>query len=181
MNNQPNSGVTDINEIMRMGENSRSDDASVVNDILQEISNDKQVHLQVQQQQQQQQQQQAQQTQQTQQAQQAQQAQQQAHIQMRAQQEALEDLVIQNRKKDEILRQMSEKNSEINDNTNDKTMDLLTEFKPTLIIFSIITVLTLPVINKFICTSIGIEENTIYSILRTFIISVIFFLLNKFI
>ena len=184
MNNQQNSGVTDINEIMRQGINSKSDDISVVNDILSEISAEKQGQLQSGQQvtlQQQQQQQQQQQEMEQKQRMMIQQQAQKQHEQMIAQQNALEDLVKSNQQKDEILRQMSKENNNKIDNKTNISLDLLNEFKPTIVLFSIILVLTLPVINKFICTSIGIEENTIYSVLRCFIISVIFFLINKFV
>ena len=183
MNNPQNSdqGITGIDELRRMG---NSDiDNSTVDSIMAEISQEKKneeliqtTALQQNNQHQLQQQQ-------------EQHRQMNAHIQ--SQQLAIENLVKQNKYKDNILSQLKNNNNDNNGNNDmdnkldDKIStkyDLLSEFKPTLILFSIIIVLTLPVINTFICKSIGIEaDNTIFSILRCFIISVIFFLMNKFI
>ena len=44
----PNSGVTDIQELMRMGVNSNNSDVSAVDEILAEIGSEKQQQLQVQ-------------------------------------------------------------------------------------------------------------------------------------
>ena len=102
--------------------------------------------------------------------------------QLQAQQQQLQQLSMMNREKDLAIQQLQNSdNSENSDNSVEKSVDLLTEFKPTIILFSLVLILTLPVLNKFICKSIGIEENTIFSILRTFIIAIIFFLINKFV
>jgi len=187
MNNTQNSdqGMTGIDELLRMGENSNIDN-STVDSIMAEISQEKKNEELVQATQQQQQ---NNQNHIQQQQQQEQHRQMNAHIQ--SQQLAIENLVKQNKYKDNILSQLKNNNNDNNGNNDmdnkldDKIStkyDLLSEFKPTLILFSIIIVLTLPVINTFICKSIGIEaDNTIFSILRCFIISVIFFLMNKFI
>lgn len=101
--------------------------------------------------------------------------------QLQAQQQQLQELSMMNRQKDLVIQQLQNSdNSDNSDNSVEKSVDLLTEFKPTIILFSLVLVLTLPVLNKFVCKSIGIEENTIFSILRTFIIAIIFFLINKF-
>ena len=92
------------------------------------------------------------------------------------QQSALENLIHQNQHKDKLLQEMSNQNENKNDNIN-----LLYEFKDSLIIFSLLIVLTQPIINNYIVKMLGIEYNTIYAILRTFIITIIFFLINKFI
>lgn len=102
--------------------------------------------------------------------------------QLQHQQQQLEQLSMMNRQKDLVIQQIQNNdNSDNSDNSVEKSVDLLTEFKPTIILFSLVLILTLPVLNKFICKSIGIEENTIFSILRTFIIAIIFFLINKFV
>jgi len=174
---QPNSGVTDIQELMRMGANSNNSDISEVDSILAEIGNEKQ---------QQQQQLQVQQAQMQQQAQIQQQAQMQQHAhqqQAQAQQRMMinrqEELERANMEKDRMLRQMATEQKI--ENTNNINYDILNEMKPTIIVFIVVMIMTLPFINKFMCNSMGIEENAIYSILRTFIICVIFFLINKFV
>ena len=102
--------------------------------------------------------------------------------QLQAQQQQLQQLSMMNREKDLVIQKLqSSDNLDNSDSSVDKSVDLLTEFKPTIILFSLVLILTLPVLNKFICKSIGIEENTVFSILRTFIISIIFFLINKFV
>jgi len=169
-NQQPNSGVTDIQELMRMGSNSNNSDISEVDSILAEIGNEKQ----------QQQQLQVQQAQMQQQAQIQQQAQQQqAQAQQRMMINRQEELERANMEKDRMLRQMATEQKI--ENTNNINYDILNEMKPTIIVFIVVMIMTLPVINKFMCNSMGIEENAIYSILRTFIICVIFFLINKFV
>jgi len=178
--NQSEQGITGIDELLRLGTSGSDMDNSTVDSIMAEISQEKKNEELVQATQQQQQ------NNQHHIQQQEQHRQMNAHIQ--SQQLAIENLVKQNKYKDNILSQLKNNNNDNNDN-NDKLddkistkYDLLSEFKPTLILFSIIIVLTLPVINNLICKSIGIEaDNTIFSILRCFIISVIFFLINKFI
>ena len=103
--------------------------------------------------------------------------------QLQAQQQQLQQLSMMNREKDLVIQKMQNNSgsSKNLDNSVEKSVDLLIEFKPTIILFSLVLILTLPVLNKFICKSIGIEENTIFSILRTFIIAIIFFLINKFV
>ena len=96
------------------------------------------------------------------------------------QQSALEDLIYQNQHKDKLLQEMSNQKINQNENKNDN-INLLYEFKDSLIIFSLLIVLTQPIINNYIVKMLGIEYNTIYAILRTFIITIIFFLINKFI
>ena len=173
---QPNSGVTDIQELMRQGVSSNNSDLSEVDSILAEIGNEKQQQqLQIQQQQQQQQQVQIQ----------AQQQQAQIQAQQQMMLNRQEELERANMEKDRMLRQIVSEKQDIektdNNNNNNINSDILNEMKPTIIVFIVVLFLTLPFINKFICNSMGIEENAIYSILRTFIICVIFFLINKFV
>ena len=99
---------------------------------------------------------------------------QQMHIQLQHQQQALDNLSRSNKEKDALL-------ENINNEKNNPQQDLFTEMKPSIIVFSIVVLLTLPALNKFLCNNLGIEENAIFSILKTFIITIIFFLLNKFI
>lgn len=113
-------------------------------------------------------------------------AQQQMNEQLRVQQSQLQQLIQQNNMKDQVIEQM--KNEFENNNINKEsevstsnTADLWIEFKSTIFVFIVVLILTLPILNTFITTSIGIENNTIYTILRTFIISIIFFIMNKFI
>jgi hypothetical protein len=96
------------------------------------------------------------------------------HIQLQHQQQALDNLSRSNKEKDALL-------ENINNEKNNPQQDLFTEMKPSIIVFSIVVLLTLPALNKFLCNNLGIEENAIFSILKTFIITIIFFLLNKFI
>lgn len=111
----------------------------------------------------------------------------QAHLeQLRVQQSQLQQLIHENNTKNQIIEQM--KNEFENNNINKEsevstsnTADLWIEFKSTIFVFIVVLILTLPILNTFITTSIGIENNTIYTILRTFIISIIFFIMNKFI
>ena len=103
---------------------------------------------------------------------------QQMHTQLMQQQAALENMARQNQEKDMILQNI---NQEKNKDEVASHSDLFNEFKPTLILFFIVSIFTLPVLNKTVCSSIGIEENTIFSFLKCFIICIIFFLLNKFI
>ena len=101
--------------------------------------------------------------------------------QIQQQQSQLQQLSNMNREKDLFIQQNIQ-NNEKKPEQSEQPVDLLTEFKSTLIIFSILIIFNLPVLNKFITTSIGIEnDNTIFSILKTFIVCIIFFLLNKFI
>lgn len=98
--------------------------------------------------------------------------------QIQQQQSQLQQLSNMNREKDLFIQQ----NIQNNEKKPELPVDLLTEFKSTLIIFSILIIFNLPVLNKFITTSIGIEnDNTIFAILKTFIVCIIFFLINKFI
>ena len=98
--------------------------------------------------------------------------------QIQQQQSQLQQLSNMNREKDLFIQQ----NIQNNEKKPEQPVDLLTEFKSTLIIFSILIIFNLPVLNKFITTSIGIEnDNTIFAILKTFIVCIIFFLINKFI
>ena len=174
-------GVTSIDDLLRNNGNSnggRTTDTEVVDSILNEL-NSAQV---VTQQQQQQAQAQAQEQAQAQSQAQAQQAQ--AHAQqqsMMRQQEQLENLVRANQEKDQMLRELTSGKEGQDGQENVTQPTLLTEFKPTIISFILVLIFTLPILNKFICSSIGIEENTIFSILRTFIICILFFLINKFI
>ena len=100
--------------------------------------------------------------------------------QLQHQQQQLQQLSQMNREKDILLSNMSKESKNITKNSNEN-VDLLTEFKPTLIIFVILIVLNLPILNNLVSKSIGIEnDNTIFAILKTFIICIIFFLINKF-
>ena len=111
--------------------------------------------------------------------------QQQMNEQLRVQQSQLQQLIQQNNMKDQVIEQMK---NDFENNINKESdislsssTDLWIEFKSTIFIFIVVLILTLPILNTFITTSIGIENNTIYTILRTFIISIIFFIMNKFI
>ena len=101
--------------------------------------------------------------------------------QIQQQQSQLQQLSNMNREKDLFIQQNIQNNDKKIDQP-EQPVDLLTEFKSTLIIFSILIIFNLPVLNKFITISIGIEnDNTIFAILKTFIVCIIFFLINKFI
>ena len=98
--------------------------------------------------------------------------------QLAEQQEQLAQLSQMNREKDMFIQQNIQNQEKKLDNTN---IDLLTEFKSTIILFIVVTIFTLPVLNNLITKSLGIEnDNTIFAILKTFIMAIIFFLLNKF-
>ena len=100
--------------------------------------------------------------------------------QLQQQQHQLQQLSQMNREKDILLSNISKESKNITKNSNEN-VDLLTEFKPSLIIFVILIVLNLPILNNLVSKSIGIEnDNTIFAILKTFIICIIFFLINKF-
>ena len=156
-------GVTSIDDLISQKQQGNTDE-SMVESILQEINTQRtqpppqQVVSQPQEPQQSQQSQQVQ----------------QMHIQLQHQQQALENLSRSNKEKDDLL-------ENIHNEKNNPQQDLFTEMKPSIIVFSVVVLLTLPVLNKFLCQNLGIEENAIFSILKTFIITIIFFLLNKFI
>ena len=98
--------------------------------------------------------------------------------QLAEQQEQLSQLSHMNREKDMFIQQNIQNQGKKIDNTN---VDLLTEFKSTIILFIVVTIFTLPILNNLITKSLGIEnDNTIFAILKTFIMAIIFFLLNKF-
>ena len=100
--------------------------------------------------------------------------------QIQQQQQQLQQLSQMNREKDLLLSNISKESNNITKNSNEN-VDLLTEFKPTLIIFVILIVLNLPILNNFVSKTIGIEnDNTIFAILKTFVMCIIFFLINKF-
>ena len=158
-------GTTSIDQLLKSGGN--VSDESMVDSILEEINATKgqQVQKKISDQEIMQRQAQAQ-------------AEQMRNQQLRIQQEQLENLVKQNQMKDKVIQDIQKNNRP---ETSSNTHDLLQEFKPTIIIFILISIFTLPVLNKFVVTSIGIEENSIFSILKCFIICIIFFLINKFI
>jgi len=167
--------ATSIDELLKKGGGSNEDD-NMVDSILQELNQTKSDQLQksgndemrIQ-------------------AMQNQAAQQQMNEQLRVQQSQLQQLIQQNNMKDQVIEQMKnefENNNNINKESEvstSNTADLWIEFKSTIFVFIVVLILTLPILNTFITTSIGIENNTIYTILRTFIISIIFFIMNKFI
>ena len=103
-------------------------------------------------------------------------------MQLQQQQQQLQQLSQMNREKDLLLSNMSKESKNMTKNSNENiNVDLLTEFKPTLIIFVILIVLNLPILNNFVSKTIGIEnDNTIFAILKTFVMCIIFFLINKF-
>ena len=103
-------------------------------------------------------------------------------MQLQQQQQQLQQLSQMNREKDLLLSNMSKESKNMTKNSNENiNVDLLTEFKPTLIIFVILIVLNLPILNNLVSKTIGIEnDNTIFAILKTFVICIIFFLINKF-
>ena len=162
-------GTTSIDELLKSG--GSVSDESMVDSILEEINATKGQQVQKKMSDQEIMQRQAQ-------AQAQAQAEQMRNQQLRIQQEQLESLVKQNQMKDKVIQDIQENNRS---DTSSNTHDLLQEFKPTIIIFILISIFTLPVLNKFVVTSIGIEENSIFSILKCFIICIIFFLINKFI
>ena len=171
-----NQGTTNIEELLRSGTNTRSDN-NMVDSILEEINTDKHNELVSNNNQQA-----------LEQKMMEQKMMEQKMIEQKMmernmiekQQSALENLIHQNQHKDKLLQEMSNQNENKNDNKNDN-INLLYEFKDSLIIFSLLIVLTQPIINNYIVKMLGIEYNTIYAILRTFIITIIFFLINKFI
>ena len=105
-------------------------------------------------------------------------------IQLQQQQHQLNQLSQMNREKDLLLSNLSKESNNVTKNSNENenvNVDLLSEFKPTLIIFVILIVLNLPILNNLVSKTIGIEnDNTIFAILKTFVICIIFFLINKF-
>ena len=171
-----NQGTTNIEELLRSGTNTRSDN-NMVDSILEEINTEKHNELVSNNNQQA-----------LEQKMMEQKMMEQKMIEQKMmernmiekQQSALENLIHQNQHKDKLLQEMSNQNENKNDNKNDN-INLLYEFKDSLIIFSLLIVLTQPIINNYIVKMLGIEYNTIYAILRTFIITIIFFLINKFI
>ena len=99
--------------------------------------------------------------------------------QLAEQQEQLAQLSHMNREKDLFIQQNIQNQDKKIDNTT--SVDLLTEFKSTIILFIVVTIYTLPILNNLITKSLGIEnDNTIFAILKTFIMAIIFFVLNKF-
>ena len=172
-----NQGTTNIEELLRSGTNTRSDN-NMVDSILEEINTEKHNELVSNNNQQ------ALEQKMMQQKMMEQKMMEQKMIEQKMmernmiekQQSELENLIHQNQHKDKLLQEMSNQNENKNDNIN-----LLYEFKDSLIIFSLLIVLTQPIINNYIVKMLGIEYNTIYAILRTFIITIIFFLINKFI
>ena len=99
--------------------------------------------------------------------------------QLAEQQGQLAQLSQMNREKDMFIQQNIQNQEKKVDNTT--SVDLLTEFKSTIILFIVVTIFTLPILNNLITKSLGIEnDNTIFAILKTFIMAIIFFLLNKF-
>ena len=167
MDAQRPEGVTSIDDILGGGGGNVSD-SQAVDSILQEINSTKSDEMVMRQQQAQHQQQVAQQQAAAQQA--------AAQQQIRLQQEQLQQLSKHVQMKDQ---ENSIQNNQ--SNTSSNTYDLFLEFKSTIIIFILISIFTLPALNKFVVNSIGIEENSIFSILKCFIICIIFFLINKFI
>ena len=162
-------GVTSIDDLLKGGSGNRQDTA-IVDEILQEINTSKVVQgQQVQKQQQSEQE--------IMMRRQAQQEQMRNEQMARVQQEQLQGLIQANQRKDKYIQDMQNNQPD----TSSSTADLLQEFKPTIIIFILISIFTLPALNKFVVSSIGIEENSIFSILKCFIICIIFFLINKFI
>jgi len=177
-----NQGTTNIEELLRSGTNTRSDN-NMVDSILEEINTDKHNELVSNNNQQALEQKMMQQKMMEQkmiEQKMIEQKMMEERNMIEKQQSALENLIHQNQHKDKLLQEMSNQNENKNENKNDN-MNLLYEFKDSLIIFSLLIVLTQPIINNYIVKMLGIEYNTIYAILRTFIITIIFFLINKFI
>ena len=181
-----NQGTTNIEEILRSGTNTRSDN-NMVDSILEEINTEKHNEL-VSNNNQQALEQKMMQQKMMQQKMMEQKMMEQKIMEQKMmeernmiekQQSALENLIHQNQHKDKLLQEMSNQNENKNDKNDN--INLLYEFKDSLIIFSLLIVLTQPIINNYIVKMLGIEYNTIYAILRTFIITIIFFLINKFI
>ena len=163
---------TSIEELMRQGSNSNSNDNSMVDSILEEIQNDKQSQanntMQQQQQQQQNQDNEAR----------ILQAQQMEAQRIMAQREAME----QQQRMELLQRQQQQDFMKKNgDNliNNENGIPLLKEFLPTLIFLLIFVMLNITQINGFICESLSIENNNIFIFLKAFIGSILFFGLNK--
>ena len=165
---------TSIEELMRQGSNSNSNDNSMVDSILEEIQNDKQSQAVNSMQQQQHQQQQNQDNEAR-----ILQAQQMEAQRIMAQREAME----QQQRMELLQRQQQQdfmKQNEVNLTNNESSISLLKEFLPTLIFLFIFVILNITQINGFICESLSIENNNIFIFLKAFIGSILFFGLNKF-
>ena len=164
---------TSIEELMRQGSNTNTNDNSMVDSILEEIQNDKQ-SLAVNSMQQQQQQQQQNQDNEAR----ILQAQQMEAQRIMAQREAMEQQqrmeLLQRQQQQEFMKQ-----NEVNLINNENGIPLLKEFLPTLIFLLIFVMLNITQINGFICESLSIENNNIFIFLKAFIGSILFFGLNK--
>lgn len=162
---------TSIEELMRQGSNTNTNDNSMVDSILEEIQNDKQSQMNNTMQQQQQQQ----------------ELDNEAKIRqihemetqrLMAQKEAME----QQQRMELLQRQQQQdfiKQNGGNLTNNENNIPLLKEFLPTLIFLFIFVMLNITQINGFICESLLIENNNIFIFLKAFIGSILFFGLNK--
>ena len=81
------------------------------------------------------------------------------------------------------LREQDKIRMEIKDQDNDKNLceniSLLDEFKSSMIFFVIFMLLNLTQINNLICSTLSIENNNIFVLLKTFVATIIFFFINK--
>ena len=185
-----NRGGTSIEELMRSGMNTSSEDSTIVDSILQEINQDKESQMKEKQAQQMISQQQME-------AQQHQQQQQLAHQQMMkeqhmANQQMLREKMLQEQvMKEKLMQQMQEQNSgrdsgrKSNEEDNyDSAMNLFGEFKSSLIFFFIFITMNIIQVNSFVCDTLKIDNNNIYVLLKGFIATIIFFfgtkIINKF-
>ena len=174
-----NRGGTSIEELMRGGgQNSNmNDDDDVINSILSEINADKEqmVNNQQIQEQQQMQQQQMQQQQMM--------KEQQIQQQIQQQQMMQEQMMKQKQMEIQRLREQDKIRMEIKEQDNDKNLceniSLLDEFKSSMIFFVIFMLLNLTQMNDLICSTLSIENNNIFILLKTFVATIIFFFINK--
>ena len=180
-----NRGGTSIEELMRSGMNTSSEDSTIVDSILQEINQDKESQMKEKQAQQMISQQQME-------AQQHQQQQQLAHQQMMkeqqmANQQMLREKMLQEQvMKEKLMQQMQEQNSgrdsgrkENEVDNYDSAMNLFGEFKSSLIFFFIFITMNIIQVNTFVCDTLKIDNNNIYVLLKGFIATIIFFFGTK--
>jgi len=164
---------TSIEELMRQGTNTVSQDDSMVDSILEEIQNDKQLQLNQQQQQQQKQQQQHQinSDQERQQMMEQKMMEQKMMEQKMMEQKMMEHNMMEQRRMIEQRESMVRNQESIKNPDDSLSTDipLLKEFTPTLIFLIIFILLNITQINQFICDNLSIDNNNIFILLKGFI------------
>ena len=164
---------TSIEELMRQGTNTVSQDDSMVDSILEEIQNNKQ-HQQMNSDQEKQQQ-----------IQEQKMREQKMMEQKMMEQKMMEQKMIEHNMMEQ-QRIMEQRESMTRNQDFEKPNDssstdipLLKEFTPTFIFLTIFILLNITQINGFICNSLSIDNNNIFILLKAFMGSILFFGLNK--